>query len=503
MRVQNPIIWADMPDPDVLRVGDTYYMVSTTMFLMPGGPILKSKDLVHWEIVSHIFISIEENDNYQLAGGKHAYGKGQWATSLKYYNGKFYACFVCHDMKKTYIYYTDDIEKSGWDRHVLEDVYHDVSFLFDDNRSFLIYGNGDIGIVELKEDLSGVKDGGINRLLFSTPSGNMRLRCEGCRAYKLNGYYYLMFIDWPEGDGRRRVICYRSGELLGDYEWKVLLDDDLGYHNAGVAQGVLIDSPGGDWYAVLFQDHGAVGRIPHLIPVTWEKDWPVIGLKGRVPESFEVAFEEFAAKPLITGDSFNHPENVLDLRWEWNHNPAPEDWSFVKRPGFLRLSGGALAKDILSARNTLTQRTSGPRCAFTVELETDGLKPGDYAGLVALQGNYGTVGIKAGENGGRRIVVCKKDTEGRQKEEASLLFSGMRVFLKIAFDFENNRDIAVFLYSEDGIAWNNMGTDLNMKYTLDLFIGYRIGIYCYSEKETGGFADFRDFCYQPEGIRII
>lgn len=496
MLVRNPIIWADMPDPDILRSGDTYYMVSTTMFMMPGGPILKSKDLVHWEIVSYIFDRIEDNDIYRLKNGRHAYGKGQWATSLKFYHGRYYACFVCHDMKRTYIYHTDDIEKSGWDRYVLENVYHDMSFLFDDDRAYLIYGNGEIGIAELKEDLSGVEEGGVNRLLFSTPSENMRLRCEGCRAYKLNGYYYLLFIDWPlDGSERRRVICCRSRELLGDYEWKVLLDDDMGYQNMGIAQGALVDTPNGDWYAVLFQDHGAVGRIPYLIPVAWENGWPVMGRNGKVPASFEVPFEEYAAKPLITSDSFDHSENVLDLRWEWNHNPDAECWSFTERPGFLRLSSKTIVKDILTARNILTQRTSGPKCAFTVELDAAGMKAGDYAGLVALQGNYGTVGLKIGSKGEANVLVCRRNDGGRQAAEYEARFPGKRIFLKIAFDFENSRDTASFHVSEDGVKWRKIGRELQMKYTLDLFIGYRIGLFYYSEEEAGGCADFRNFSY--------
>lgn len=497
MLVQNPILWADMPDPDVLRVGDMYYMVSTTMFVMPGGPILKSKDLVHWELASYIFDRIEENDIYQLKNGKNAYGKGQWATSLKYWRGKFYACFVCHDMRRTYVYYSEDIEKSGWDRYVLEDVYHDMSFLFDNDRPYLVYGNGDIHIVELKEDLSGVKEGGVSRLLFRTPSDNMLLRCEGCRAYKRNGYYYLIFIDWPKfGHGRRRVVCYRSVELLGEYEWKVLLDDDMGYRNMGVAQGALIDTPQGDWYAVLFQDHGAVGRIPYLLPAAWENGWPVIGTNGKVPERFEIPFEEYPAEPLITSDSFRHPENVLDLRWEWNHNPVPECWSFVERPGYLRLRTNAVAKDILTARNTLTQRTDGPGCAFSVELETAGLKPGDQAGLVALQGNYGTVGVRVDENGDTRLAVFRKDGSGDVVTEGNILFPGKRVSLKITFDFENGRDIASFYFSEDGIVWVKIGGDLQMRYTLDLFIGYRIGVFCFSETNPGGCADFRNFVHE-------
>jgi len=498
MKVTNPIIIADLPDPDIIRVGDTYYMVSTTMYVMPGGPILKSKDLYHWEIVSYIFDTIENNDIYNLQNGKNAYGKGQWATSLKYHNGMYYACFVCHDMKRTYIYYTDDIEKSGWNRHVIENVYHDMSFLFDDDgKSYLIYGNGNIGIVELKEDLSGIKEDGVNQILFRTPAENMRLRCEGCRAYKINGYYYLIFIDWPStGHGRRRVVCYRSRELLGEYEWKVLLDDDMGYKNRGIAQGPIIDTPHGEWYAVFFQDYGAVGRIPYLIPVKWENNWPVIGDNGKVPQTFEVPFDEYPCKPLITSDSFNHTENVLDLRWQWNHNPDNSCWSFTERPGYLRLRTRNTASDILTARNTLTQRTIGPKCSFTVELETSGMNPGDYAGLVALQWHYGLVGVKVYEGGRKRILVTCRTTDELIREEESCLINTNRVFLKVTFDFEDGKDTAAFYYSEDGSRWHKAGNDLQMRYSLRLFTGYRIGIYYYSGKEAGGFADFSNFCYK-------
>lgn len=499
MKVKNPIIWADFPDPDIIRVVDTYYMVSTTMFMMPGGPILKSKDLCNWEIVAYIFDTIEDNDIYRLESGKNAYGKGQWATSLKFHNGLYYACFVCHDMQKTYIYYTEDIEKSFWNRYEIYDVFHDMSFLFDDDKVYLIYGNCDIKIVELNEELSGVKPGGINQLLFRTQTENMILCCEGCRAYKINGYYYLMFIDWPsDGNGRRRVICYRSKELLGEYEYKVLLDDDMGYQNQGIAQGTLIDTPDGEWYTMLFQDHGAVGRIPYLMPVIWDNGWPVIGLEGKVPETFEVPFKKYDTKPLIISDSFNHNENELDLRWEWNHNPVNNDWSFTERAGYLRLRTSFLARDFLSARNTLTQRTFGPRCAFSVELGTDGMKAGDYAGLAALQGNYGMVGVKAGEKGLRKVVVSKKSKDGFQEDQDIIELAEKSIHLKILFEFENSKDIASFYFSKNGIEWENTGFELHMSYTIDLFIGYRIGIFYYSEIETGGFADFRNFIKHEE-----
>lgn len=499
MQVQNPIMMIDMPDPDVIRVEDTYYMVSTTMFVMPGGPILKSKDLVHWEIVSYIFDIIEDNEMYRLENGKHAYGKGQWATSLAYYRGRFYASFVCHNMKRTYIYHTEDIEKSGWDRYVLDGVYHDMAFLFDEDKAYFIYNCGEISIVELKDDLSGLKEGGINRLLFSAPSENIKLRCEGCRAYKRNGYYYLLFIEWPiDGNQRRRVVCYRSRDLFGSYERKILLDDDMGHQNKGIAQGALLDDTKGAWYSILFQDYGAVGRIPYLMPVTWVDDWPMLGFEGKVPPSFETLFQTTKSKALIVSDSFCHSENQLALQWEWNHNPNSTCWSFKERPGYLRLHTSTTAKDILAARNTLTQKTSGPRCVFTVELEHRNLKLGDYAGLAAFQGNYGTVGIKAELCGARRVLVCKKDDYGHQYEEDSAEVSGDRIFLKVAFDFYNSRDVASFYFSEDGSRWIKIGKDLSLRFTLDLFIGCRIGIFCYCTIEAGGYADFRNFYYAPE-----
>ena len=325
------------------------------------------------------------------------------------------------------------------------------------------------------------------------------MRCEGCRAYQRKDFYYLLVIEWPkDGICRTRVAGYRSKSLLGDYERKILLDDDMGYRNQGIAQGVLIDTPLGDWYAILFQDHGALGRIPHLIPASWEDEWPVIGWNGKVPETFEIPTKPYSARPLIISDTFNHSENRLEPQWQWNHNPSTQGWSFVERPGYFRLRTENIAKDILSARNTLTQRTSSPRCAFSVALETGGMNPGDYAGLVALQGNYGTIGVKADGNGGRKVIVCGRDDGGQQCVKDAIAISQMNVYLKIVFDYENDRDRASFFFSEDGIHWSSSQWELQMKYTLDLFIGCHIGIFCYSENEAGGFTDFRQFQYTSE-----
>ena len=495
--LKNPIFWSDVPDVDVIRVGDAFYMVSTTMHVMPGCPIMKSKDLVNWEIQSYIYDIIDDNDAYNLKDGKNVYGRGQWATSLRYNDGVFYATFVCNDMNSTYVYYTDDIESGNWKRHVYEGIYHDMGLLFDDGRAFMFYQCGEIKIVELKPDLSGILEGGINQLVFSTPKENIGLRCEGCHAYKINGYYYLIFIEWPtDGNERRREVCYRSKELLGPYERKIILDDDLGYHNKGVAQGAFFDTADGDWFAMLFQDHDAVGRIPCIMPMTWEDGWPVIGIDGKVPHQFETPFEETEKYHMVISDDFNHNENKLSNQWQWNHNPDNDNWSFTSRSGYLRLTTAQMATGILDARNTLTQRTEGPKCICQTAIEIDNMKVGDFAGLVALQSNFGTVGVKIADDNKKYIVMSDKNGEVE-----SVPFEGNKVYVKIYFDYEDSRDISDFYYSIDGKNWIKIGKELKMLYTLDHFMGYRIGLYNYATKELGGYADFKYFDYKRGNVK--
>ncbi|MBB6694982.1 glycosyl hydrolase 43 family protein [Cohnella xylanilytica] len=494
--IQNPIVWADVPDVCVIRVGDVFYMVSTSMHSMPGCPILKSRNLMQWEIANYVFETLEDNDAHNLLDGKGIYGKGSWAASLRYHDGLYYVAFSCNDTNRFYVYRTADIENGPWERFVIPGLHHDPSLLFDDGRVFVIYGNGDIRIRELTDDATAAKEGGLDRLLFETEREGIGLRCEGCHAYKRNGFYYLFFIEWPTvGNRRRRQVVYRSRELLGPYERRVVLDDDLGYRNNGVAQGGIVDTPDGVWYAVLFQDHDAVGRIPCVVPVTWEDDWPVFGVDGKVPERFEVALPGSEAKPLVAGDEFDYAENKLALNWQWNHNPDPALWSVTERPGWLRLTTGRTVSGVLNARNTLTQRTEGPACSGTVKLDSSGMRPGDRAGLVALQSRFGTVGIRIGEHGERRVVMSVNDGNGLEETVEAAAYEDRLVYLRIEFDFEDSADTATFYYSADGESWTAIGRPLKMKYTLDHFMGYRIGLFNYATREIGGFADFDYFRY--------
>ncbi len=498
--LENPIIWADVPDVDVLRDGENFYLISTSMHSMPGCPIMKSTDLVHWCIVTYVFDIIGDADEYNLVNGRNIYGQGSWAPSIRYHNGMYYVMFNCHDMGIAFIYSTNDIENGVWRRVNLGGMYFDPSLLFVGDTPYIINGCGEIYINRLKDDLSGIAEDPKNGLLFVTPRESLSLRCEGCHAYFINGWFYLLFIEWTSvGNKRRRVKCYRSKELYGPYESKVVLDDDMGYHNCGIAHGALFDTPDGRWFAMMGQDHGAVGRTPCVIPVTWIEEWPILGVDGAVPKHIELPFEAGKGEPVTRSDEFDYTENQLLPQWQWNHNPDHEHWSFTEHPGYLRLTNGTICEDgVIQARNTLTQRTEGPQCSGETHILLQGLKPGDCAGLMALQGHFGMIGVRIAANGKKQIVVCVNGGEYCEREDAAVDFEGDEIYLKVKFDFRDNKDTADFYYSADNMIWTRLGERLQLIYDLDHFMGCRFGLFCYAAAVTDGYADFDYFRYQKE-----
>ena len=277
----NPIIPLDYPDPDVIRVNDTYYMVTTTMHFMPGCEILSSSDLVHWSHCTFVYDRLDSTEGQTLQCGKNSYGKGMWAACLRYHNGYFYVFFVANDTQKTYVYKAKEMA-GPWEKSVMAGFYHDCSVLFEEDRVYIAYGNRDIWLTELHPDLSGPKPGGLHRLIISDQD-NPNLGYEGAHLYKINGRYYIFLIHSHPSYWRRIQACYVANSLTDDFIGKDVLDDDRGYCNQGVAQGGIVDTPEGNWFAVLFQDHGAVGRLPILLPIHWENEFPVFGEDGKVP----------------------------------------------------------------------------------------------------------------------------------------------------------------------------------------------------------------------------
>ncbi|MBO5372386.1 MAG: family 43 glycosylhydrolase [Lachnospiraceae bacterium] len=285
----NPVIYSDVPDMDMIRVGDTYYMVSTTMHLSPGCPIMKSTDLVNWEIVNYVYDRLGTEDAMSLRNGKEMYGNGQWASSLNYHNGKYYVAFNSNTTGRAYIFTTEDIENGAWEKTELPKAYHDMALFFDDDSTYILYGGTDIKYVEMNEDLTDEKEGGQSGTLFScnangekTNSNGYILGYEGTHIMKKDGYYYVFNICWPKG-GPRTEVCHRSKNFPStEWENEVILSANFTNNgvSGGVAQGGVIDTADGKWYGYLFQDHGAVGRVPVLTDCTWKDGWPMLGKDG-------------------------------------------------------------------------------------------------------------------------------------------------------------------------------------------------------------------------------
>ncbi|MBD5778348.1 glycoside hydrolase 43 family protein [Pelagicoccus sp. NFK12] len=485
-QAKNPFIWADVPDVAVIRVNDTYYMSSTTMHMSPGLPIMKSKDLVNWELLGYAYDTLADNEALRLETERSAYGRGSWASSLRYHEGKFYVSTFSATSGRTHIYITDDIEKCEWEEISFEPSLHDHSLIFDDEKVYLMYGGGNIRLTELESDLSGVKENGFNEVVIEhaekVATDNAMLHAEGTQVLKVDGMWYVMNICWPQG-GMRTQIVHRSENLEGPYEGRMVLQDQ------GVAQGCLIDTPEGDWYAVLFQDNGAVGRSPWLVPVKWEDRWPVLGEDGKAPLVLDIEDDQEGFGNIVGSDEFNRkPGEELPLAWQWNHNPVNDKWSIGERKGHLRLETVRVDEDVLHARNMLTQRSFGPTSSGEIKLDVSDMKDGDTAGLIALQRHFGYVGVRQ-ENGERSIVMVRAQ-EDETEVLATLPLSKKRVYLKIDFDFRDRIDKAYFYYSLNGRKWIPVGEPLQMRYTLPHFMGYRFGLFNWASEETGGYVDF-------------
>jgi beta-xylosidase len=372
----NPIIDADVPDMSIIRVGDTYYMSSTTMHMSPGLPIMKSKDLVNWQLVSYAYNTLDDTDELNLVNGKSTYGRGSWASSLRYHNNTYYVSTFSSTTGKTYIYSTRNIEKGPWKAISFKPSLHDHSLFFDDDgKVYMIYGSGRIMLAELSNDLSGIKPGTKPQVIIENASlaagPNVGLPAEGSQMFKINGKYYLFNIPWPRG-GMRTVVIHRADKLTGPYEGRIGLQDK------GVAQGGLISTPKGDWYAYLFRDFGAVGRVPYLVPVKWENSWPVIGTDGKISDNLNLPASKGLIPGIVASDEFNRRrgEPALPLVWQWNHNPDNQFWSLSPRSGHLRFTTGRIDTSLMLARNTLTQRTLGPQSSGITAIDVSGMKNG-------------------------------------------------------------------------------------------------------------------------------
>ena len=492
----NPVIWSDVPDMDLIRVGSDYYMVSTTMHLMPGGPIMHSRDLVNWQTVGYLFDKLTDSPKYNMEQGT-VYGRGQWATSLKYHKGRFYALFAPNDHPggETYIMTAQKAE-GPWTLVSRLPHFHDATLFFDDDdRAYVFYGTGEM--VELSSDLKSVVDGS-HRQLFQRDSEEKGL-LEGSRVIKHDGRYYLQMISWTNGHPRREVV-YRADNIQGPYTKHVLLETEFGGFG-GVGQGTIVDTPDGRWFALIFQDRGGVGRVPTLSPVRWVDGWPKV---DYVPATMEVPFKSGKKTSIVNSDEFNKP--TLSLDWEWNHNPIDNAWSLTERRGWLRLHTAAVAPNIFIARNTLTTRTMGPQCEGIIRMDVSKMKDGDVAGFCAFQNDAALLSVV--KEGNRKYIVVSTDSMEIEAKDHKVLadhrhevyrkpLSQNIVYLKVTADFRLHKDVASLAYSLDGKHWTEVLRDFKLIFDYRrFFMGTRFGIYNYATQQLGGKVDIDWFHFK-------
>ena len=453
-KFSNPVIYADVPDMDIIRVNDTYYMVSTTMHLSPGCPIMKSKDLVNWEIVNYVYDILGDTDAMNLRNGESMYGNGQWAASLQYHNNKYYVAFNSNTTGHAYIYTTDDIENGSWTKTELANFYHDMALFFDGDTPYIVYGSGEIKYVELSEDLSGEKEGGKSGTLFSAHSGadagkfDGGLSFEGTHVMKKDGYYYVFNICWPSGKPRIEV-CHRSKSFIGGtWETKEILNANFSNNgtSGGVAQGGVIDTEDGRWYGFMFQDHGAIGRTPVLTDCTWIDGWPMLGKDGdgkTVEAEMELPVEGSESKSLVKSDEFyNDAEHrVFDA---------------AKEGAESHMAMMSADIDATGADDAKTEPAETPEDQ-TVELVANGSFDDGTKGWRAFEG--GTISAetdKSGNNYGK-ITGRTGTGSGLAYDLSGKIVEGVKYHIKAKIKYDNENGPATRKFNitfQNGTAWN-------------------------------------------------
>jgi beta-xylosidase len=478
----NPLISADFPDPDVIRVGDTYYMVTTTMFIFPGVTILKSHDLVNWEYCSNAVPRFDFSKCYDL-DGCNRYGHGQWATSIKYHNGKFYLLFIT--LNEGGFMLTADKAEGPWHITHLPKGFYDPGLFFDDDgKVYVAQGYNKISITEVNDSLVAV---GPDSLVYT---GDIRKGLEGTHVYKINGYYYL-YCTYGGRDGMQ--VALRSKNIYGPYEQKLLIYDTTRGINYGIHQGALIQTQTGEWWTILFVDSGPFGRFPSLQPVAWKDGWPMIGVNGKAVTTYKKpdVGKSYKVTNLPTSDEFN--EKKLGMQWGWNHNPDASKWSLTKRPGFLRLKTATITSDFRMARNTLTQRPFAKRdqtipTIATTKMDVSKMKDGDIAGLAVFQDPYAFIAVK--QQKGRNFILMVNNG----KIIDSIPINASTIYLRTLAS--NATGKASFEYSTDNKNFKRIGEDLKMRFSLKIFTGNKFCLFNYATKQQGGYVDFDWFRVQ-------
>lgn len=493
----NPLIWEDLPDLEVIRVDDTYYYTASTFHHSPGAPVLRSYDLVHWEYLSHSVPALDVHASYDLSGSR-SYVNGIWASSLRYRksNKTFYWMGCMHNLGGGWVF-TATSPEGPWEKHK-GGCYYDMGLLVDDDdKMYVAYGNNEIRVAQLSADgFSEVR----NQVVLNTPA-SVGGPLEGSRFYKKDGIYYIFMTQYANGEWVMRSKNGPFGPYEGPRQFAVKLPYAGAPGSGGSPhQGGIVDTQKGQWYYIGFNDSYPAGRIPVMIPMTWNEGWPAVQLvNGQFGGSYpfpDLPCGAGRVRQWNADDRFAGPK--LAPEWEWNHNPDNSKWSIGNG---LTLQTATVTNDLYAARNTLTRRIEGPVSIATIELDYSNMQSGDVAGFAALRDESAWIGIKKSSTTTRVVMTngvkmgTNWQTTSTGTEVAGADVTGSKIWLRVEANVRSNSDGAQarFSYSTDGAQFKALGNVLNMNKNWQYFLGYRFGIFNYATQALGGSVKIGSF----------
>ena len=480
----NPILNADYSDPDVIRVGDKYFMVCSEFHFM-GMPVLESSDMVNWKIIARVYDHLdfpEYNTNDRYAGGS-------WAPAIRYHADRFWIYFCTPDEGL----FMSSAEKPEGPWEPLTQVkaiprWEDpCPFWDEDGKAYLghsLKGAGPIIIHKMSPDGKQLLDEGVT--VYTGPTA------EGTKIFKMNGWYYLSIPEGGVAQGWQTIL--RSKNIYGPYEKKVVLERGSTGIN-GPHQGSLVDTPDGQWWFYHFQSDGAMGRVVHLQPVMWQDGWPAIGVdidRNGIGEPVFVWKKpdikgNFGISAPQTSDDFNSRD--LGLQWQWNHNPVNEYWTLSERPGYLVLKA-IKAENFVKAHNTITQKVMGAMGEAVTEMDLTGIAEGQKAGLCSMGGKITNLIGVLKRNGQLYLFI---ENSGKVLAEKAL--SSKKIVLKVQLDIKGDNN--QFLYSSDSNTFSRFGDKFST--AAGYWKGTRIGLFSFNELNNSGSAAFNRFIYLYDG----
>ena len=479
---KNPIINADYSDPDAIRVGDDYYMTASSFNSVPGLPILHSKDLVNWSIIGHVFREQIPLDVF----AKPQHGNGVWAPAIRFHAGEFYIFYPDPDYG---IYMTKAKDPVGeWSKPVMVKEgkgWIDPCPLWDDDgKAYLVhaYAGSRAGVKsilvinKMSPDGTHLLDDGV--MVFDGHEADSTV--EGPKFYKINGYYYILAPAGGVATGWQ--LALRSKNIYGPYEKKVVLAQGRSTVN-GPHQGALVDTPGGEWWFLHFQDKGPYGRVVHLQPVAWKNGFPVIGSDpdgDGTGEPVMVHKKPNVGKtyPIETpqdSDEFNG--GTVGPQWQWHANPKPE-WAFpFPERGVLRMNSVQLPdgyKNLLDAPNLLLQKFPADEFTVTTKLAITPRFEGEKFGLVIMGYDYSYLGLAYKQG---KLYISQSTAKDAEKGTAETetppqLLNTNELYLRVRVQ---KGALCSFSYSLDGKTFTPVGTQFTARE--GRWIGAKVGFF--------------------------